>query len=139
MGKVVVTATVENLEDIDLANRGRLGDDPLRRVEVPDALVDTGATSFSMPRRLIEQLGLRPFKVRRVRTSAGSIDVQTYRSVRLTVQGRDCLSDVTELPDECPTLIGQLVLEQLDFVVDPKGGRLIGNPAHGGEWMLEQY
>jgi hypothetical protein len=29
--------------------------------------------------------------------------------------------------------------ETLDFVVDPSGGRLIGNPAHGGEQMFETY
>jgi hypothetical protein len=38
-----------------------------------------------------------------------------------------------------PPLIGQIPLEFLDFVVDPTGGRLIGNPAHGGEHMFEMY
>ena len=47
--------------------------------------------------------------------------------------------DVTELPDECPVLIGQLPLEALDFVVDPVNQRLIGNPAHGGEHIIELY
>jgi hypothetical protein len=46
---------------------------------------------------------------------------------------------VTEIPDDCPVLIGQVPLELLDFVVDPKGQRLIGNPAHGGEHMIEIY
>jgi hypothetical protein len=30
-------------------------------------------------------------------------------------------------------------LENLDLVVDPRGGRLIGNPEHGGEQMFEMY
>lgn len=47
--------------------------------------------------------------------------------------------DVAELPDSRPVLIGQLPLEGLDFVVDPLGQRLIGNPAHGGEHMIELY
>jgi predicted aspartyl protease len=106
---------------------------------VPDALVDTGATMLSAPKRIIEQLGLTPFRVRRVRTSGGTIDVRVYRAVRLTIQGRDCIADVCELPDDCPMLIGQLPLEMLDFVVDPAGQRLIGNPAHGGEHMIEMY
>jgi hypothetical protein len=46
---------------------------------------------------------------------------------------------VAEVPDDCPVLIGQIPLEVLDFVVDPVGQRLIGNPAHGGEQMLEMY
>jgi hypothetical protein len=53
--------------------------------------------------------------------------------------GRDCTSDVTELPDDCPVLIGQIPLEALDFVVDPLAQRLIGNPAHGGEQIIEIY
>lgn len=65
--------------------------------------------------------------------------MQVYGTVRLTVQGRECNADVSEFPDECPVLIGQLPLEMLDFVVDPVGQRLIGNPAHGGEHMIEIY
>ncbi len=60
-----------------------------------------------------------------------------YGALKLTVQGRDCLVEVAELPDECPVLIGQIPLEALDFVVDPIGQRLIGNPAHGGEHMMD--
>jgi hypothetical protein len=47
--------------------------------------------------------------------------------------------DVTELPDDRPVLIGQIPLDALDFVVDPVGQRLTGNPAHGGERMVEIY
>lgn len=38
-----------------------------------------------------------------------------------------------------PGLIGRIPLEWLDFVVDPRGQRLIGNRDHGGEQMLEMY
>jgi hypothetical protein len=44
-----------------------------------------------------------------------------------------------EVPDGVPVLIGQIPLEFLDFVVDPVRQRLIGNPAHGGEHVLELY
>ena len=44
---------------------------------------------------------------------------------------------VVEADDRCPVLIGQVPLELLDFLVDPVGQRLIGNPAHGGEHMIE--
>ncbi|HEX5442731.1 MAG TPA: hypothetical protein VFW87_02830 [Pirellulales bacterium] len=46
--------------------------------------------------------------------------------------------NVTEVPD-CPVLIGQAPLELLDFLIDPLGQRLVGNPARGGEQMLELY
>ena len=89
--------------------------------------------------KLIEQLGLIRYRSRTARTSAGVATFQLYGAVRLTVQGRECTADVAEVPDECPVLIGQVPLELLDFVVDPAGRRLIGNPAHGGEQMLEMY
>jgi predicted aspartyl protease len=139
MGKAQVTARIENLEDLYKLNQGAIGSDAVRRVEVSDALVDTGATIVSMPGRLIRQLGLNPLKVRQARTSAGQVPVQIFGTVRLTIQGRDCPTDVSELPDDCPVLIGQVPLELLDFVVDPAGQKLIGNPEHGGEHILELY
>ncbi|MBI1899960.1 MAG: aspartyl protease family protein [Planctomycetia bacterium] len=139
MGRVVVSATIDNLQDLFDADRKLLANDKVRRVTVDNALVDTGATMLSLPTRLIQQLGLRPLRKRQARTSGGAITVQLYGSVRLTIQGRDCISDVTEVPDDCPALIGQIPLELLDFVVDPANQRLIGNPAHGGEHVVELY
>lgn len=104
-----------------------------------DAFVATGATMLSMPKRLIDQLGLKYFRTRPARTSAGPVNVRVYGTARLTIQGRECPTDVSELPDDCPVLIGQLPLEALDFVVDPVGQRLIGNPEHGGEHIIELY
>lgn len=139
MGKVIVSARIENLSDVHNAAAGVLAPDQVRIVDVSQALVDTGATALSMPKHLIEQLGLRPTQKRRVLTAAGPVEVQRYDAVRLWVQQRECIVDVTGLPDECPVLIGQVPLELLDFVVDPAGQRLIGNPAHGGEHMWEMY
>jgi predicted aspartyl protease len=92
-----------------------------------------------MPKRLIDQLGLKPVRQRRARTTAGLTTVQIYDAVRLTIQDRESFSDVTELPDDCPVLIGRITLHTLDFVADPVNQRLIGNPAHGGEQMIELY
>jgi len=36
-------------------------------------------------------------------------------------------------------LIGQVPLEMLDFVVDPPGQKLIGNPDHGGKQMIDMF
>ena len=46
---------------------------------------------------------------------------------------------VAEVADNCPVLIGYIPLELLDFVVDTKNQRLIGNPDHGGEFMIDMY
>ena len=139
MGRVTVEATIENMEDAWAAKRGLIPADQIRRIVVPDALVDTGATMLSLPTRLIQQLGLNRTGTRRVMSSVGVAEAGIYDIVRLTIQGRDCPVAVNEVPDGVPTLIGQIPLEYLDFVVDLSGRKLIGNPAHGGEQMYELY
>ncbi|MGA2798073.1 MAG: aspartyl protease family protein [Thermoguttaceae bacterium] len=139
MGKVVVSARIENLQDIYDAERGNIPRESVRTAEISDALVDTGATFLSLPRKLVQQLGLRQHRSRTARTPTGIVSFGIYEAVRLTVQGRDCLSEVVEVADECPVLIGQIPLESLDFVVDPVGQRLIGNPDHGGQQMIDLF
>jgi len=137
VGKVLVAATIENLEDLYKANQGAIPSEQVRRIDVTGALIDTGASGLLLPRSLIGQLGLVPLRARQARTIAGPLSLATYRAVRLTIGGRDCISDVAEIGDEFPVIVGQVPLELLDFVVDPKGGRLIGNPEHGGEQVIE--
>jgi predicted aspartyl protease len=139
MGKVLVPAVIENLEDLLQVQAGTLTPSEVRRVEVQDALVDTGAVMLSAPKRMIAQLGLQPFRKRTVRTVGGIVQTTIYSIARLTVQGREFNCDVAEIPDDCPVLIGQIPLEGLDFVVDPIGQRLIGNPEHNGEHMIDIF
>jgi predicted aspartyl protease len=139
VGKVIVSAKIENNGDLEDVFKGRISMDQVRRLEVDDALVDTGASTLSLPKRLIDQLGLRLLGTRQARTANGMATFGKYSSVRLTVQGRDCALDVFEVADGCPALIGVIALEMLDFVVDPKNNRLIGNPEHGGVEMVDMF
>jgi len=139
MGRVLTEATIESLKDLWDVERGLSSADQVRRVTVPDALVDTGATLLSLPTHLIRQLGLKEQYKKQVRSSIGVSEAGVYDAVRLTIQGRYCTMDVMEVPDDVPVLIGQLPLEHLDFVVDLRSRSLIGNPAHGGEHIYELY
>ena len=139
MGRVTVEARVDNLKDAWEVEQGLRPASEARSVTVEDALVDTGATTLSLPAAVIEQLGLAKRGERRIRTACGPTTVSMYDAARLTIMGRDCTVDIMEVPDDCPVLIGQIPLECLDFVVDPNSQCLIGNPAHGGEWMGEMY
>ena len=139
MARVLTEATIENLEDLWAVKRGLSPTGQARRVTVPDALGDTGATFLSLPTRLIQQLGLEQQYKKRVTSSIGIAELAVYEAVRLTIQGRTCTMDVMEVPDSVPVLIGQLPPEQLDLVVDIGSHTLIGNPAHGGEHMFELY
>ncbi|MFO0851933.1 MAG: aspartyl protease family protein [Gemmataceae bacterium] len=139
MGRVTTEATVENSGDLYAADRGLIPADQVRRVVLPAALVDTGATLLSLPTAVIQQLGLKQVSSKRVTASTGQTTAGLYEAVRLTIMGRFCTMDVLEVPDGVPPLIGVIPLEHLDFVVDPKAQRLIGNPAHNGEHVYEMY
>ena len=138
-GRVLVIAKIENLFDVERREQGLLPADQVRSVEVADALVDTGATGLMIPKRFIQQLGLRHLRTRQARGIGGIISLSIYSAVRLTIQGRDCSVDVNEISDDLPVLIGQIPLEALDWVVDSKNQRLIGNPEHGGEQMMDVF
>ncbi len=139
MGGVRVTAKIENLFDIERHVRGLLSADQVRSVEVTNALVDMRAWGLLLPKRLIARLGVRQFCTRQEREISGATPIPTYSVVRLTIQGRDCSLDVGEIADDLPVLIGQIPLQMLDFVVDRKNQRLIANPEHGGEQMMDVF
>jgi predicted aspartyl protease len=139
VGRVLTEAKIENLGDLIEVERKKRPPDEVRRLVIPDALVDSGATTLALPSRLIQQLGLKKQYEKRATSSRGIGTVAVYEAVRLTIQDRFCTVDVIEVPDEVPVLIGQIPLEMLDFVVDLQGRRLTGNPAHGGEHIFELY
>lgn len=139
MGRVLTDVTVYNLGDLYEVERGRMTADQVRRAIVPDALVDSGASTLGLTTDLIDRLGLTRRYTKRVRTAGGERDVYVCGAVRVEIMGRETIIDPMELPDGSPVLVGQLVLEAMDWVTDMKNHKLIGNPAHGGEQMLELW
>jgi predicted aspartyl protease len=137
VGKVVVAMKIENLFDAATRDQGLLPADQVRSIEVNDALVDTGAYGLLLPKQMVEQLGLRLLRTQPTSTLGGRVVVNVYSAVRFTIMARDGICDVAEIPDEFPPIIGQIPLEMLDLVVDPKRQRVTGNPAHGGAWIME--
>jgi len=139
MERIIVAAKIENLGDLFLAKSGHISADQVRSIDVNDALVDPEFPFLSMPKALIQRLGLNPSGMRKLRTKAGYVSVPLYDPVDLTVENRDCSTEVLEAPDDTQIRIGWIVLALLDLVVDVPAGKLIGNPAHGGEPMIELY
>jgi clan AA aspartic protease len=138
VGRVVVPVTVENVEDRRRADAGQLAPDQVRRVTV-EALVDSGATFMCLPESLVQQLGLPFNRVRESRTVLGPATLNIHGGARVSVQDRDCETEILALPHSTQALLGQLPLESMDFWVDLTNQRLVGNPEHGGHWMAEVY
>ena len=126
-----------NQRNLILAEAGIIKPDEVRRVTVDDAIVDTGATQLSLPKTLIEQLGLTPVGRRKARTTNSIVDRNIYSEVRFTVLERSGTIEVTDVPDNVPVLVGHMILEMLDLCLDIKKG-LIYNPDHDDEWIEDQ-
>ena len=65
--------------------------------------------------------------------------VNLYDAVRVEIMGRYATVDPIEVPEGNPTLIGQIPLEMMDWVVDLRSRRLIGNPEHNGEQYIDMF
>jgi len=127
-----------NREDTFLAQKGYIKPEDVRQAIVKDALVDTGASRLSLPKHLIQQLGLTPVGKTKSMTANGIAERTIYSEVEFTILGRPGSMRVTDLPDSAPVLVGHIVMELLDLCLDVKRG-LIYNPAHGNEWIEEQF
>ena len=138
VGRILVQMKVENYGDLEMLHRGALPAEQVRSLELT-ALVDTGAKYVSLPPSEIARLGLRHLKTKTARTAAGPVEQKIYSPVRVTVQERDAVNDVAELPEGSPPLLGQIPLEQMDFWIDVTNQKLVGNPEHGGQWMIDQF
>ena len=93
------------------------------RCKSVQALVDTGATLSVVPRRLAEELGLKPHRVDKVQTGAGVIEVERAAAI-VEVEGKKTVTEVwvSDIIDR--PLIGATTLELLGLQVDPSTGRL---------------
>lgn len=138
MGRVMARLKVRNVFDVQRAAEGLIPAAEVRAVEV-DALVDTGATLVCLPKAIIEALGL-PFRTEvRVRTGNGRARRRTFGPAEVELLQRSFTMDVMENHEDTPPLVGYLLLEALDLVVDPKSQQVIGNPAHDGQWIADLF
>ena len=128
-----------NSTDVDLAARGLIRPEDVRRLEI-DALVDTGTTGLAIPADVVEKLGLRETSRREVKLADGSwCELAIVGGVDLEIVGRGMTSDAFVVPAGSMPLIGQIQLEWLDLVVDPKSRDVLANPAHPDGPLLDLY
>lgn len=124
VGQVFASLTVSNAIDEGMARRGALEPDRVREVELREVLVDTGATHLSLPRRIIDELGLDVLREVEIATAAGIQTTRLYGDVRLQIEDRFGTFDCIELPGGEALLLGVIPLEALGFEPDLQGRRL---------------
>ena len=128
MGEVRIKVRLTNVTDAHADAAGELPEEQVRRIDA-DALVDTEAVRSCVPAPLLEQLGLRPYKLQVVEYVGGRKDsVGVADGIRFEILQRTSSDDALVVGDE--VLIGQTLLEKMDLLVDCAHQRLVTNPAH---------
>lgn len=118
MGRVNVELTVTNNTDRILAQTGHLAADKVRQVKI-NGIVDTGAAMLVLPESVAAQLGLPKTGEAGVRYAD---DRRAARyivgQVEAEILGRRSLFEAIVEPGRKDALIGAIVLEALDMLVD---------------------
>jgi clan AA aspartic protease len=137
MGKVMQTIKLTNSYDEEAVNRGHLTADRVRTTII-EALVDTGATMMVLPADTVAALGLLPAGYRKVRYADGrTAEVPWVSGVGITILGRQTVANALVEAAGTTALIGQIPLEELDLLVDPKSRELRVNPASPDAPLLD--
>lgn len=138
MGRILEKVKIRNYVDIVKAKEGIIKKGAIREIEV-EALVDTGTTYVCLPPKVIEKLGLIYSRSVLVTTANGKVKRRIFGGAEVTIKGRATETQVLENDETTPPLIGFLILEALDFVINPRTQKIIPNPAHHGKWVVECY
>jgi clan AA aspartic protease len=126
-----------NKFDEEDVRRGVMDAKDVRSVEI-EALVDTGATMLVLPADVVAKLGLPEEGTRPVRYANGTVArVPLVSGVKLEVLGRATVFNALVEPAGTTALIGQIPLEELDLIVDPKSREVRVNPESPDAPLLE--
>ncbi len=118
MGRFSVEIELANNSDLALASAGYLAPSDVRRARVR-GVVDTGATRLVLPESVAAQLGLAETGDTAVRYTDGrTAQRRMVGGIHLTYMGRSSIFNAIVEPDRGSALIGAIVMEDLDLVVD---------------------
>lgn len=125
MGRFSIEVDLANQDDLFASGAGSIRPDQVRRARVR-GVVDSGATRLVLPAAVVQQLGLEVSGRAKVRFADGrTADRQIARYVNLSYGGRDSVFSAIVEPGRESALIGAIVLEELDFLIDC-----------GGQWLV---
>ena len=128
MGEVKVEIEVENALDRERFYLGQIGEDQVRSARI-HALVDTGAVLLVLPQELVNVLSLREVG-RAIVTHADERKEERPLAGIVTVRvgGRQTSLNCIVGPPASEPLVGQVVLETMDLLVDCTQQKLIPRP-----------
>jgi predicted aspartyl protease len=137
VGRFSVDFEVANNDDLALVRRGLLPADQVRRRTV-SGVVDPGAAMLVLPQAVVKQLGLPLGNKVRVRYADGHrAQRREAEAVYVELLGRHNTFTAVIEPKRDTALIGAIVLEALDLLVDNRRARLIPRHPAGPLYEIE--
>lgn len=125
VGRFSVEFQVANGGDVIKSKEGTLAQDQVRRLTIR-GVVDSGAALLVLPKSLVQQLGLPLGSKVKVRYADGRTRTRdTAQFAQVEIQGREATFTAIVEPSRSDALIGAIVLEGLDLLVDCLHQRLV--------------
>ncbi len=129
MGQVHVRVVLTNHREAVMARLGQLDASQVHRYET-EALIDTGAVRSTIPAAVAERLGLFRLRKTDAKYADGRVEeVDMTEAVTVEIVGRETEMNPMILGEQI--LLGVLVLEGLDLMVDCNRNRLV---PYQGTW-----
>lgn len=125
MGRFSVEVTLTNDADLVRVMDGHIGRGQVRAITAR-GVVDSGATRLMIPESIAIHLGLQEIGEGDVTYADGrTAKRKIVERVRLSYGGRTSIFNAIVEPNRQSILIGAIVLEDLDFLIDCKLGKLV--------------
>jgi len=137
VGRFSVEFEVANYADLIRERDGTLPSDKVRRQTIR-GVVDSGAARLVLPQSVVKQLGLPLSDKILVRYADGrKAQRRQAKGVYLRLLGRDSTFSAIVEPKRESALIGAIVLEDLDLLVDCQSQRVVPRDPHGAIYEIE--
>ncbi len=125
MGRITMEFTIANNQDVVAAEVGALAADQVRRVTLK-GVIDTGATRLVLPESAVKALGLAVTGRATVRDADQRTSTRDMvKNVSVELLGRQGVFTAVVEPGRTDALIGAIVMEDLDFLVDCAGQTIV--------------
>ena len=137
VGRFRIKIALANNDDVALARRGLLRNDQVRR-ETVSGVVDSEAAKLVLPQAVVKRLGLPLGDRIRVRYTDGRTSQRREaEGVHVELLGRHGTFTAIIEPKRTSALVGAIVLEDLDLLVDCQGQRVVPRDPHGAIYEIE--
>ena len=137
VGRFSVEVEVVNYDDLALVRRGLLTADRVRRATI-QGVVDSGAAKLVLPQSVVKRLGLPLMDRITVRYADGrTAQRREAEGVYLELLGRHGTFTAVVEPKRQTALVGAIVLEDLDLLVDCQRQRVVPRDPRGAIYEIE--